>query len=183
MTYQNKALIRMRDSTLADALDSIYAAAQNVATQTASSATGVVNPPPVIAAVSVVAADGVFDIQIQDNSPVIRGINYFVEYSTTPNFAQPHVVDLGASRTYRATWGSQTFYFRAYSQYQTSNPSPTVYFGTQAKPTPVVGGGTMPGPSPQPSTGSGTATGNGQQGGSGFGTTIARNLPGRDLVA
>ncbi len=180
MPYANQALIRMRDPTLADALDSIFGAAQSVASQTAASTSGVVSPPSAIAAVSVVAADGVFDVQIQDNSPVIRGINYFLEYSTTPNFAQPHVVDMGASRTYRATWGSQTLYFRAYSQYPTSNPSPTVYFGTQAKPVAVVGGGTAPGPTPQPSTGSGTASGNGQGGGSGFGSTTQR---GRDLVA
>ena len=174
MAYRNESHIQKIDPLLADALADIVQKLQNVASQVAANPTGTVSPPPTISALSVVASGGIFDIQIQDNSPVNRGINYFVEYSTAASFAQPHVVDLGASRSYRATWGNQTLYFRAYSQYPTSAPSATVYFGSSAAPTGVVGGGTA-GPAPQTSTGSGTAPNNGQQGGAGFGYTPSRS--------
>jgi len=176
MPYANQPYIQHLDPKLAQALDSIVNQLHIVAGQVVASPTGAVSPPPAVSALSVTASGGIFDIQIQDNSPVSRGINYFVEYSTTANFAQPHVVDLGASRTYRATWGNQTLYFRAYSQYPTSGPSATVYFGPSNAPTAVVGGGATAGPTPQNSTGSGTAPNTGQQGGAGFGYVPKRGM-------
>ena len=173
MAYNNRAHIQRIDPLLATTLDEFEQRITTLAKQVAANPLGAVEPPPAITALSVLASSGVFDIQIQDNSPVNRGINYFVEYSTTASFAQPHVVDLGASRSYRATWGNQTLYFRAYSQYPTSSPSATVYFGPSAAPTAVVGGGAA-GPTPQASTGSGTASNNGQSGGAGFGYEPAR---------
>jgi len=169
MPYTNQTYIQHLDSKLAQALDDIVRQVQSVAQQVVASPVGATAAPSPISQLTVTAADGIFDVQIQDNSPVSRGINYFVEYSTTTNFAQPHVVDLGAARTYRATWGNQTLYFRAYSQYPTSPPSTVVYFGSVASPIPVAGGGAAVGPAPQPSTGSGTAPNNGQTGGAGFG--------------
>jgi len=174
MAYINDAHISRLDPILAQTIRALQDQLTNVAIQVAATPIGTVQPPPSITALSVTAIGGIFDIQIQDNSPVNRGINYFVEYSTTANFSQPHVVDLGASRSYRATWGNQTLYFRAYSQYQTSAPSPTVYFGPSAAPTAVVGGGATAGPTPQSSTGSGTASNNGQTGGAGFGYQPSR---------
>jgi len=171
--YTNRSHVQKIDPLLAQALDSIVAQVQSVATQTAATINGFTPSPPVISALSVLASSGIFDIQIQDNNPVQRGINYFVEYSTTPNFAQPHIVDLGASRSYRATWGNQTLYFRAYSQYPTSAPSEVVYFGASNAPTAVVGGGSA-GPTPQASTGSGTAPNTGTSGGEGFGAHPTR---------
>ena len=174
MPYVNQPYIQHLDPRLGQALDSIVDQLQTIAKQVVASPTGSVAAPSVISALSVTASGGIFDMQIQDNSPVSRGINYFVEYSTTPDFAQPHVVDLGASRTYRATWGNQTLYFRAYSQYATSAPSQAVYFGSATSPTAVAGGGASAGPSPHPSTGSGTAPNTGQQGGAGFGYVPSR---------
>ena len=178
MSYANESHVRALDPLLHKALESIVQQVQNVATQVAATPVGSTNAPPTISALTVVASGGTFDIQVQDNSPVQRGINYFVEYSTAPDFAQPHVVDLGAARTYRATWGNQTLYFRAYSQYPTSPPSATVYFGPANAPTAVAGGGASAGPTPQASTGSGTAPNNGQQGGAGFGYTPTRGARG-----
>ena len=181
MAYVNESHVRQLDPLLAKALSDLEQRIANVATQVAASPFGETQAPPPIAALSVIASAGIFDIQIQDNAPVSRGINYFVEYSTTPNFAQPHIVDLGASRSYRATWGNQTLYFRAYSQYTTSQPGATVYFGSQNNPTAVVGGGSA-GPTPQASTGSGTASNNGQQGGAGFGYQPSRGPRGGNVV-
>ena len=170
------AHIRKIDPLLYRSMQDLMDKLETVANQSAASLTGYADPPSAISALSVTASAGVFDIQIQDNSPVNRGINYFVEYSTTPSFTAPVVIDLGASRNYRAYWGNQTLYFRAYSQYVSSAPSPTVYFGPSNNPTAVVGGGSA-GPAVQPSTGSGTAHNNGTQGGAGFGYTGARAKP------
>jgi hypothetical protein len=173
MQYRYRSHVQKIDPVLAQALDSIVEQIQSVATQTAATVNGFTPAPHPISQLSVLASAGVFDIQIQDNTPVQRGINYFVEFSTTPNFVQPHVVNLGASRTYRSYWGNQTLYFRAYSQYSTSQPSQPVYFGSSSAPTAVVGGGSA-GPTPQPSTGSGTAPNTGLQGGAGFGSDVIR---------
>jgi len=173
MAYKFQPHVRQRDPLLDQALSDLEQRIDTLAGQLAANPHGVVVAPPDISALTVLASNGIFDIQIQDNAPVNRGINYFVEYSTTANFAQPHAVDLGASRSYRATWGSVTLYFRAYSQYPTSSPSATIYFGPANAPTAVVGGGAA-GPAPQASTGSGTASNNGQQGGAGFGYQPSR---------
>lgn len=168
--------IQRIDPLLHKSMQDLLNKVETVAQQTASSLTGFSQAPPNISSLSVTAANGIFDVQIQDNSSVNRGVNYFLEYSTTPGFQQPVVVDLGASRNYRASWGNQTLYFRALSQYPTSAPSKPVYFGPSNNPTAVVGGGSA-GPMIQPSTGSGTAPGNGQVGGAGFGYTGARGKP------
>jgi hypothetical protein len=118
----------------------------------------------------VTASQGIFDIRIFDGSSVSRGINYFVEYSVTPQFTEAIPIDLGTSRCHRCFLGNLTLYWRGYSQYLGSQPSDAVYFGSSTAPTAVVGGGSITGPTPQPSTGSGTASTDGSQGGQGFGT-------------
>ena len=145
-------------------------AINQVASQTNATASGTTAAPPPISALSVRGnATGLFDIQIQDNNPVEQGINYFVEYSTTPSFSQPYVLDLGPSRNGHVTMAGITLYFRAYSQYRPSQPSTTVYFGSAGSPTPVNAGGATVATVLQSSTGSGTATNTGTQGGVGFG--------------
>src|ERR1700688_3216115 len=126
---------------------------------------GSIDPPATIGSLSVLAADGIFDLAITDNSAVRRGIFYFAESDTTPSFGQPYVHFLGSSRNLRVSLGNQTLYWRAYSQYLGSETSNPIAFGTP--PTAVVGGGTATGPALQASMGSGTASGS--EGGSGFG--------------
>jgi len=126
---------------------------------------GALKAPPPIGNLNVVAANGIFDLAITDNSAVRRGIFYFAESDTTPAFSRPYVHFLGSSRNLRISLGNQTLYWRAYSQYLGSDPSQPVPFGTPA--TAVSGGGTAAGPALQASQGSGTAPGT--EGGSGFG--------------
>lgn len=163
LTLQDLEALRTQSPALGRALDQVVAAIN------ASNQVQQPDAPPQISALQVTAAGGVFDIAITDNNPVYRGVNYFVEYSTTQSFNQPIVVDLGASRNYRATWGNQTFFFRAYSQYPTSAPSQPVYFGSATSPIAVTGGGVSSGPAPLGSNGSGTAPSSGKDGGAGFG--------------
>jgi hypothetical protein len=117
----------------------------------------------------VLAADGIFDIAITVYSAVHRGIYYFAESDTNPNFTAPRVYFMGASRNLRVALGNVTLYWRGYSQYIGSAPSGPVTFGSPAS---AVAGGGSAGPALQASSGSGTATG--QQGGSGFG--VAQTL-------
>lgn len=159
-------------SQLADELQGIRDALNSGLQQVTASAQGTTDPPGPIASLTVTAANGVFDFAIVDNSSVLRGINYFVEYSTTPN-GPWKVIDLGASRNDRRFLDSGIYYFRAYSSYPTSARSNPVYFGTQAAPTAVNGGGAIAGPAGLASQGSGTSFGaNGGDGG--FGNEPAR---------
>lgn len=137
--------------------------------------------PPQVSGITVTAANGYFTVALTDSGAVGSGIHYFIEYSLTPGFEQPIVIDNGASRTLVLNLGAQTLFWRAYSQYlfPFSPPSPPIVFGG-ATPTGVVGGGAIAPPAVA-STGSGTGATNGQQGGSGFGKQPTRG-PGNRLV-
>jgi hypothetical protein len=165
------------DPNLRQALDDLASQIANVGAQVNAATQGNTLAPPQISSLSVTAAGGIFDAVIQDNNPVSRGIEYFLEYSLTP-VGPWTVVSLGPSRgPWRGTLGNQTLYWRGYSQYPTSAPSAVVYFGGAANPTAVVGGGTAAGPAPQPSAGSGTAPTNGLSGGQGYGSLPTRPIP------
>lgn len=164
----------IRDPHLLRALDDLASQIQNTANQVNATPQGVTAAPSQISGFSVVASGGIFDVQIQDNSPASRGIEYFAEYAAAPSGPWT-VISLGPARNWRGALGSQTLYWRAYSQYPTSEPSAPLYFGSQATPTGVAGGGAVAGPNPQPSTGSGTAPTNGLSGGQGYGLNPTRN--------
>lgn len=178
LNIRNLAAIKNGTATPAqhgEAWDDMIAAIQTIANQTNSEPQAEPPAPPQIGSLVVSAAGGITQAVITDGSPVNRGVNYFFEHSTTPNFAQPHVIDNGTSRTLRANLGNQTLYWRAYSQYPTGKPSAPVYHGTAASPKAVLGGGVSPGPAIPPSTGSGTAPTDGRTGGAGFGIVAQRS--------
>lgn len=161
------------DPRLYSALRSIVDAVNNLGRGVGVDPTGEMAAPARISAISVTAANGIFDVAITDYSSLVRGISYFVESDLTPAFATPHVYALGPSRNARFLLGNLTLYWRAYSQYWGSQPSAPVPFGNP--PVAVSGGGSLAGPTQQPSAGSGTATSDGQQGGSGFGKNLFRD--------
>jgi hypothetical protein len=127
-------------------------------------------------AVQVKAAGGIAHVTITDSSQRSRALNYFVEHDTDPNFTNPHVAHLVASRgvflnlpAFDDNGDAQPWHFRAYSMLPGSKtPSAPIYFGSAQTPTPVNVGGTTQ-LTPLTSTGSGTASTTGQQGLSGFG--------------
>lgn len=172
--YKNRAQIASRDPRLAEALDDILARLNTVAEQTNANPTGAPPVPPQIGSLNVTAAGGVVHAQITDGAPVQRGVVYHFESSTTPNFAQPTLLQSGPSRDFRAALGSQTLYFRAYSQYPTGGPSAPVWHGTNGAPAPVSPGG-APSAEWLPSKGSGTAPTNGTLGGAGYGHVQRRS--------
>jgi hypothetical protein len=169
LTIQQLAKLKSSDPYLYESLRQIIAAVNALGRATGVDPAGSIEPPAPIGGLSVAAADGIFDVAITDNSPVHRGIFYFVESDTTPSFAAPRVHFLGCSRNLRLALGNLTLYWRAYSQYLGSLPSPPVTYGSP--PSAVTGGGSS-GPALAPSAGSGTAKA--QQGGSGFGRDLTQ---------
>jgi hypothetical protein len=106
-----------------------------------------------------------------------------VELANNPQFSQPHVEHLGSSRgrfitlpTNADDGAKHTWYARAYTQYQGSQPSGFTYHGGDSPAGFQMEGATNM--TPLPSTGSGTASNDGQQGGSGLGKVIFRAAPG-----
>ena len=162
------AQIKSESPYVYEALTQIVNGVNAVGRATGVDPSGTLDPPVPIGSLNVIAADGIFDLAITDNSSVHRGIFYFAESDTTPAFNQPYVHFMGSSRNLRISTGNQTLYWRAYSQYLGSDPSELVTFGTPA--TAVTGGGTATGPALKPSMGSGTASGS--EGGSGFGVVM-----------
>ena len=163
------AQIKSESPYIYEALTQIVNGVNSVGLATGVDPSGLISAPAPIGSLSVVAADGIFDLAITDNSPVHRGIFYFAESDTSSSFTAPRVHFLGCSRNLRLALGNVTLYWRAYSQYLGSLPSPPVTFGSP--PSAVTGGGSS-GPALAPSAGSGTAAG--QQGGSGFGRDLTQ---------
>jgi hypothetical protein len=124
------------------------------------------------------------------NQAISKGIHYFSEIDTDPNFPAPHVIHHGCSRTGFLSLptldndnNQHTYYLRAYAQYPGSDPSKPTVHGN-------LGGAfkiQMTGNSKTSlltSAGSGTASPSGQQGGHGLGKVLDRPAPGpkRNIV-
>lgn len=166
---------------LAEWMEQTGQAFNNIEQQNNSNATGEPQTPPAVNSLNVSAANGHFQIAINhEGAEFYRGVNYFVEHSATPNFTDPHIVDMGTSRNANLFLGNTTRYFRAYAAYPGSGPGPLVYHGGGAQPRPVSGGGTVPGAPFTASQGSGTGTAG--QGHSGFGPIPYRTKTGAPPV-
>jgi hypothetical protein len=170
LTIPQLAKLKTADPYLYEALRQVVAAVNALGRATGVDPAGSIESPSPIGGLAVAAADGIFDVAITDNSPVHRGIFYFAESDTSSSFIAPRVHFLGCSRNLRVALGNVTLYWRAYSQYLGSVPSPPVAFGSP--PSAVTGGGSS-GPTLAASTGSGTAKA--QQGGSGFGRDLTQS--------
>lgn len=174
LSIRNLDYLRQKDHLLYQAVMDLKSGIDNMASQLVANPNGETSAPPQISSLTVTASNGVFTATIFDNNPVLRGIEYFLEFGTVANFGQPTVVSLGPSRQWVGFLGSQTFYFRAYSQYPTSPPSAPVYFGNSSSPTGVAGGGTVSGGLTGTGTGSGTGSSIGTNGGEGYGRLRSR---------
>ncbi len=155
---------------MADVVQSV----SSIGSQVNAEPVGSAPSPPRIAGLNVVAGNGVFDARITDHAPVSRGVEYQLEYSTTPDFASSHLVHLGPSRNWRGSLGRQKLYFRAHSTYPTSAPSsPVLHGGAMAS---MVDGNHPVEPALQ--AGAGSGTGALTQSGQGYGTQPFRSPTG-----
>lgn len=150
--------IRAKDQKLFECLSDIISQHAVTSQQGNFNATGHPEPPPSIAGLRVTAANGHFSAAIDDPNPIYRGVQYFVEHSGSPNFTDPHVIHLGATRNHTVFLGNVTRYWRAYSSYSSSAPGAPAYHGGAGTPQAVTGGGSIGGPSFLASQGSGTGT-------------------------
>jgi len=141
----NLSFIRQTNSRLHDSLKAIEGAINNHSDQGNLSPTGASQAAPQpISSISVVESGGIHDIQITDNSPAYAGLNYYADYSQTPDFQNFHTIDMGISQNHRANLGPGTYYWRGASFYHKATPSPVVYHGGGV---PVaVGSGAYTGP-------------------------------------
>jgi hypothetical protein len=175
---------------LGNALQKLEDGTNQLGTNIGADPTQTIPAPPPIQGLTV-KTDGAGNVHavINDSSSIQRGIQYFVEVQQLPTsapltFSQPHVIQLGASRTMPPTplpaqddSGNPVHYiFQGYSQYPGGLPGPKVRFGGTT-PTAVLPGGSGKA-TLLASTGSGTASANGQQQGSGLGKTLFRSKAG-----
>lgn len=164
-----------KDAVQANFLQRIVDAVNNVAKGAGVAVSGEHPAPPPVNAITVKANGEMVHATLTHNAEVNRAINYFIEADTNKSFTQPHVMDIGSSRTHvfhlpalNDSGAQQPWYLRAYAQYPGSKPStPTVLGGlTNPTPVPLVGSTKL---TLLPSTGSGTGSSTGQQGAAGRG--------------
>ena len=156
-------------------------------------AVGKLSPPPPIDTINVqgtqlnnilTCPSEILHHTLTHNQALKKGVRYFSEIDTSPEFLSPHVIDHGTSRSSFLTLPTndsssvkQTYYLRSYAQYPGSDPCPPTVFGN-------IGGAIgihMTGTSNTTlltSAGSGTASPTGQQGGKGLGVVLNRPAPG-----
>jgi hypothetical protein len=148
----NKGYIRQDDAKYLQVFQSLEDAINRVADQANVDPTGAqVATPPTVAGINVVESGGIHDVQIQDNSPAYRGLQYSAFYSQTPDFQNAHRIDLGESQNHRANLGPGKYYWAAASKYSSSDHSAMVFHGG---PTPAaVGSGDYSGPPMQQAQG------------------------------
>lgn len=168
----NTELLRARlGPEVADEFSRLELALNTISQQTNANPLGPVAPPPQISSISVTPkGGGVHQVTIEDNSPVNRGINYFAEYSTSPDFSTFSVVPMVSSRQLDVPVGTGNVFWRGYSAYGTGSPSTPVYHGVAVNST----GATASAAAGVPGTGSGTEPSVQPQGGAGFGFTPTR---------
>ncbi len=170
LNIPQKEKLRRTDVYLYETIVALENAINALGKQLGADPHGAFPTPPSIAAISVTAANGQANVQIVDPFPTenpdrAKVMSYFVEAATDPGFVNiVHSEHCGPFRNKNITLGSQTLYFRAYSQFHGSPPSKPVVFGGSS-PTAVVMGGAAP-PTQQLYQGSGTSS----FGGSGYGT-------------
>lgn len=162
---------------LYEALGDLRQNQQTITQQANLNPSGSPQAPPQLNGMKVQAANGHFQVSIQDSAPIFRGIRYYVEHSETPNFSDVHVVPMHDSRNTNIFLGNVTRHFRAYSAYPSGDISPPVYHGSQASPIAVSGGGAIGGPDFLPSESSGTSLAG--EGLSGPGSVPFRSVTGK----
>lgn len=152
-------------SKMFEALQDIQQNQNTITQQVNGNIAGQPQAPPAVNSMKVKAQNGHFQVSIQDNNEISRGVSYHVEHADNPQFTNSHTEHLGPTRNANLFLGNVTRYFRAYSSYGSTAISEPAYHGNKATPTAVQGGGSVGGPAFLASEGSGTgAAGQGLSG-------------------
>lgn len=191
---QELTRIQQEDFNYGNLFQRIIDSVNSLATNLGATASGKSTPPTPVDAIQVqgtqdnnsntlTAPSEILHWVLTHNQPVQKGIRYFTEVDTDPNFNQPHVIDHGTSRSgflhlpaLDNEGNVQTYYMRSYPQHPGSDPAQPKVFGGLAGATKIQMTGTSK-TTLLSSTGSGTASATGTQGGKGLGTLITRPAP------
>ena len=191
---QELTAITRRDFENGTLLDRIISAVNSLAKNLGATSVGKLPPPPPVDAIQVqgtqvkntfTCPSEILHWTITHNQSIDKGVHYFSEISTSPNFSAPHVVHHGTSRSgflslptfFNDGATVQTYYLRSYPQYPGSDPQKPTVFGGLASPLKIQMTG-ISATTLLSSTGSGTASSAGMQGGKGFGDVLTRPAPG-----
>lgn len=185
--------LNQKDTYLGTILGRIIGAVNTMAKNASVAAVGKLTPPPPVDGINVqgtqvgdtiTCPSEILHWTLTHNQEIQKGIRYFSEVDTDPNFTASHVVDHGTTRSAFLTLPkmnndgvTHTYYLRSYAQYHGSDPSKPTVLGGLGSATKIVMTGTSR-TSLLASTGSGTASPNGQQGGHGLGVVLVRPAPG-----
>jgi|ERR1700674_220374 len=186
--------VAQKDAYAGTLFSRIIEAVNTLAKNAGVAAVGKIAPPPPIDAINVsgtqvgdtITVPGeVLHHTLTHNQAISKGVNYFSEVDTNPNFTQPHVIPHTASRSSFLSLPTflddgvtkQTYYLRSYAQYHGSDPSKPTVLGGSGGAIKIQMSGTSSG-TLLSSTGSGTAAPNGQQGAHGLGKVLDRPAPG-----
>jgi len=177
LTLKHLGALEAQNPLLGETLRAIQVAINQGHATVGVDPTGKFPAPSPPSALAVTALNGWFDAVITDPNPQ-RGVFYHIDFDTVASFPAPRTQFNGSSRTWYVQLGNQTLFWRVSSQYLGSDQSPYIYFGTQAIPTAVIGGGAS-GPAPMPSqgTGAGPSAGGSPNPPVGVGFGPVRRLP------
>lgn len=184
--------LSQKDTYMGTLFARIISAVNTLAKNNAVAAVGKLPPPPPVDGINVQGTQAgdtitcpseILHWTLTHNQEIDKGIRYFSEIDTDPNFTAPHVVDHGTSRSAFLTLpkmnnsgDTHTYYLRSYAQYRGSDPAKPTVLGNLGSATRIVMTGTSR-TSLLTSAGSGTASPNGQQGGHGLGIVQTRPAP------
>src|ERR1700677_457593 len=138
--------VAQKDSYAGTLFQRIISAVNDGFSSLGGTAVGKLSPPPPIDNINVQGAFGVGNIftcpseilhhTLTHNQALQKGVRYFSEIDTSPEFLSPHVIDHGTSRSSFLTLPTndsssvkQTYYLRSYAQYPGSDPCPPTVFG------------------------------------------------------
>ena len=186
--------LSQKDTYLGKFLRRVVAAINTTAQNASVSSVGLFPTPPKVDSINVAGTFSASTNTITTTSELLhwtmvhnqqvhKGVRYFTEIDTNPNFTQPHVIDHGTSRSGFLHLPANdnnnapiSYYMRSYAQYHGSDPSEPTVVGGLSNPTQILLTGTSQ-MSLLPSLGSGTASQTGQQGGQGLGDVLTRPAP------
>ena len=188
---QELSKITQKDFDNGTLLSRIIEAVNSLAKNLGATSVGKLSPPPPIDSIQVqgtqvkstlTCPSEILHWVITHNQSIDKGVRYFSEISTTPNFPPyaTHSVDHGTSRsgflslpTQDNEGNTQTYYLRSFAQYPGSDPQKPTVFGELAAPVKIQMTGTSK-TTLLSSTGSGTAV---TQSGKGLGDVLTRPAP------
>ena len=160
MSFKVKNLSAFPTPLQQESLKSIETVINSAHAVAGVNAGGSMPPPQNPGSIAVAQANGIYDVTINDPAAA-RGETYFVEWDTQSSFGTARMIQLGAARHWRGTFGDVgNTWWRFYKQVQGSDPSPWINFSG----TPVAGGGAA-----GPAVGVPLGSGSSKQSGRGFG--------------